>query len=158
MTLKQVLKANRLTYAEMVRRLDMSEANVKRMFASQRFTLEWLEQICRLMQMELSGLFQLYEASRQRVTQLTVEQEQELVADAALQEIGHKTIASGGAVAIQNLFEHLAMLLASGIYAFVAGIGANPAVTMVWLGVLVMIMTLLVSWHLPRDSGDWQDG
>ena len=78
--------------------------------------------------------------------------------NAALQEIADETIGNGGAAAIQNLFEHLAMLLASGIYAFVAGIGVNPAVTMVWLGVLVMIMTLLVSWHLPRDSGDLQDG
>jgi len=83
-TLKQALKAERLTYAEVARRLDMSEANVKRMFATQRFTLERLEQVCRLMQMELGDLFQLYEASRQRVTQLTTEQEKELVADSQL--------------------------------------------------------------------------
>jgi len=73
--------------------------------------------------------------------------------NAALQEIGHKTIGGGGAVAIQNFFEHLAMLLASGIYAFVAGAGVNPVVTMVWLGGLVLIATALVSWQLPRDSG-----
>ncbi|NIR98135.1 MAG: lysophospholipid transporter LplT, partial [Gammaproteobacteria bacterium] len=30
--------------------------------------------------------------------------------NAALQEIGHRTIGSGGAVAIQNFFENLAML------------------------------------------------
>lgn len=83
-TLKQTLKANRLTYAEVARRLDMSEANVKRMFSAQRFTLDRMEDICRLMQMELSDLFQLYEASRQRVTELTAEQEKELVADVQL--------------------------------------------------------------------------
>lgn len=73
--------------------------------------------------------------------------------NAALQEIGHKSIGSGGAVAIQNFFENLAMLLASGIYSLVAGAGVDPVFTMVWLGVIVIIATVLVSWHLPRDSG-----
>lgn len=83
-TLKQALKSHRLTYAEVARKLDMSEANVKRMFASQRFTLERLEDVCKLMKMELSDLFQLYEESRQRITQLTLEQEEELVRDTKL--------------------------------------------------------------------------
>ncbi len=83
-TLKRALKSRRLTYAEVARRLEMSEANVKRMFASKRFTLDRLEAICQLLQMELSDLFQLYEESRQRITQLTLEQEQGLVQDQKL--------------------------------------------------------------------------
>ncbi len=82
--LKQALKSHRLTYAEVARKLDMSEANVKRMFASKRFTLERLEEVCKLMRMELSDLFQLYEESRQRITQLSLEQEEELVRDTKL--------------------------------------------------------------------------
>jgi LPLT family lysophospholipid transporter-like MFS transporter len=74
--------------------------------------------------------------------------------NAALQEIGHKTIGSGGAVAIQNFFENLAMLLASGVYSMVAGMGADPVATMIWLGFLVVIATAIVSWHLPRDTGE----
>jgi len=77
--------------------------------------------------------------------------------NAALQEIGHKSIGSGGAVAIQNFFENLAMLLASGIYAIVAGTGADPVATMIWLGLLVMVATAIVSWHLPRDTGELFD-
>ena len=77
--------------------------------------------------------------------------------NAALQEIGHKTIGSGGAVAIQNFFENLAMLLASGLYALIAGAGVGPVVTMVCLGVIVIIATVLVSWHLPRDTGSLLD-
>jgi len=73
--------------------------------------------------------------------------------NAALQEIGHKTIGSGGAVAIQNFFENLTMLLASGMYALVAGAGVDPVVTMAGLGFLVIIATVLVSWHLPKDTG-----
>ncbi|MDX2465374.1 MAG: helix-turn-helix transcriptional regulator [Porticoccus sp.] len=80
-TLKQALKSHRLTYAQIAQKLDMSEANIKRMFASKRFTLDRLEEICQLMQMELSDLFQLYEESRQHITQLTLEQEKELVND-----------------------------------------------------------------------------
>ncbi len=83
-TLKQALKSYRLTYADVAQQLDMSEANIKRMFAAKRFTLERLEEICQLMQMELSDLFQLYDESRQRITQLTLEQEKKLVNDAKL--------------------------------------------------------------------------
>ena len=83
-TLKKALKSHHLTYAEVAKRLDMSEANIKRMFASRRFSLERLEDICQLMQLELSDLFQLYEESRQRISQLTLQQEKELVANEKL--------------------------------------------------------------------------
>lgn len=82
--LKKTLKTHHLTYGEIASRLSMSEANVKRMFAARRFTLERLEDICGLMQLELSDLFELYEESRQRITQLTQAQEQELVQDVKL--------------------------------------------------------------------------
>ncbi len=71
--------------------------------------------------------------------------------NATLQEIGHQSIGAGGAVAIQNFFQNLAMLMASAIYALVAGMGVDPVYTMLWLGFLVMLATLLVAWHLPRD-------
>ena len=74
--------------------------------------------------------------------------------NAALQEIGHKTIGSGGAVAIQNFFENFAMLLASGIYAYIAGQGADPVMTMATLGGIVIVLTVLVSWRLPKDTGE----
>lgn len=83
-TLKQALKNQHMTYAEVAQKLDMSEANVKRMFASRRFTLERLEDVCQLIQLELSDLFQLYEESRQRITTLSKEQEKELVSDTRL--------------------------------------------------------------------------
>lgn len=83
-TLKQALKRQGLTYAQVAHRLGMSEANVKRMFATRRFTLERLEALCQLLQMELTDLFQLYEESRQRISQLTEAQEQELVSDEKL--------------------------------------------------------------------------
>lgn len=83
-TLKKALKQQHLTYALVAEKLSMSEANIKRMFASKRFSLDRLEEICQLMQMELSDLFQLYEESRQRINQLTLQQEKELVANEKL--------------------------------------------------------------------------
>ena len=83
-TLKQVLKQQRITYADIAVRLEMSEANVKRMFSNKHFTLQRLEQICHMMNMELGDLFQYYEESRQSITSLTEEQEEELVSDVKL--------------------------------------------------------------------------
>ncbi|WP_455212588.1 lysophospholipid transporter LplT [Kaarinaea lacus] len=77
--------------------------------------------------------------------------------NAALQEIGHKSIGSGGAVGIQNFFENLAMLVASGLYAWAAGVGAGPVGTMFTLGILVIVATIIVSWQLPPDTGDIDD-
>ena len=81
---KQALKSHQLTYADVGRALDMSEANVKRQFASKRFTLDRLEAICRIMDMDLADLFKLFDDSRQRITQLTYEQEEELIKDTKL--------------------------------------------------------------------------
>ncbi len=83
-TLKQALRSKGLTYAHVAEGLCMSEANVKRMFAAERLTLDRIEAICQLMSMDLSDLFQLYDDSRQRVQQLTEAQEEELVADTRL--------------------------------------------------------------------------
>lgn len=83
-TLKRLLRQHRLTYADVGRALGMSEANIKRQFASRRFTLDRVEAICRVMDLELTDLFRYYEASRQRITQLTLEQEEELVRDVKL--------------------------------------------------------------------------
>lgn len=83
-TLKQALKSHKLTYADVGKALNMSEANIKRQFASKRFTLERLEAICQIMHMELSDLFQFYEDSRQCISQLTFEQEESLVANMKL--------------------------------------------------------------------------
>ena len=82
--LKQALRNRRLTYREVATGLDMSEANVKRLFASNRISIDRVEAICRLLDMELGDLFQLYEDSRQRISRLTMQQEQELVSNAQL--------------------------------------------------------------------------
>jgi len=83
-TLKRTLRAARITYADIAGHLGMSEANIKRLFATQSFTLQRLEAICQMMNMDLGDLFSLHESARQRIQHLTRKQEQELVSDTRL--------------------------------------------------------------------------
>ena len=83
-TLKRTLRAARITYADIAAHLDMSEANVKRLFATRSFTLQRIEAICEMMHMDLGDLFELLESERERIQHLTRRQEQELVADVKL--------------------------------------------------------------------------
>ena len=83
-TLKRTLRAARITYADIAAHLGMSEANVKRLFATQSFTLHRLEAVCEMMNMDLGDLFNLHEAERERIRHLTRQQEQELVGDIRL--------------------------------------------------------------------------
>jgi LPLT family lysophospholipid transporter-like MFS transporter len=78
--------------------------------------------------------------------------------NAALQDIGHRTIGSGRAIALQSFFENLAMLTAVGIYTAAVGAGALPVPAIVVVGVLVLIAAFLVSWHLPPDPATGPDG
>ncbi|MFQ3197009.1 MAG: DNA-binding Xre family transcriptional regulator [Paraglaciecola sp.] len=83
-TLKQLLRQQQLTYKDIATKLDMSEANVKRIFSTNSFTLDRLEQICEILQMSLSDLFIIAQKQTQHLTQLTHEQELELLADTKL--------------------------------------------------------------------------
>ena len=78
--------------------------------------------------------------------------------NAALQNIGHRTIGSGRAVALQSFFENASMLTSVAIYTAAVSAGAQPVHSILVVGVLVLIATTLVSWRLPPDpvsnSGD----
>ena len=78
-TLKMLLKQQKLTYKDIAEKLDMSEANIKRIFAQQSFTLQRLEEICHLLQISLSDLFSITEKQHDQLTELTLDQEQELI-------------------------------------------------------------------------------
>lgn len=82
--LKRNLKANGLTYSDVAQTLSLSEASIKRMFASGHFTLGRLEQICELAHMNLSDLVRQLDESQYRITRLSEEQENELVSDLQL--------------------------------------------------------------------------
>jgi DNA-binding Xre family transcriptional regulator len=70
-----------MTYKDVAQHLSMSEANIKRIFSTQSFSLDRLEEMCGLINMSLSDLFLIAEKQSDQLTQLTIEQEQELVSD-----------------------------------------------------------------------------
>jgi len=72
--------------------------------------------------------------------------------NAALQDIGHSTIGSGRAVAIQNFFQNFAMLLTVGLYTLAAASDVSPVTTVVALGVLILLATVAVALHLPKGN------
>ncbi|HFD80737.1 MAG TPA: lysophospholipid transporter LplT [Gammaproteobacteria bacterium] len=69
--------------------------------------------------------------------------------NAALQEIGHATIGSGRAVAIQNFLENVAMLGCVGLYTLAAARGAHPVASLVVLGAAILLATIIISRRLP---------
>ena len=83
-TLKQLLRQHQITYKDIANQLEMSEANVKRIFSTNSFALDRLEQICEILQMSLSDLFIIAQKQTQQLTQLTEEQENELLANTKL--------------------------------------------------------------------------
>jgi DNA-binding Xre family transcriptional regulator len=79
--LKRALKFHRVTYADIAYELDLSEASVKRMFAKQHFTLERLESICSMVNLDFTDLLRLVDEDQHRISNLSHKQEEELVSD-----------------------------------------------------------------------------
>src|ERR1700683_4605620 len=83
-TIKRQLKAQGLTYRDVGRALKLSEASVKRVFASERFTVTRLAQVSQLLGFTLAELLRESTSSLPPLDILTREQETQLVADDSL--------------------------------------------------------------------------
>jgi transcriptional regulator with XRE-family HTH domain len=83
-TIKRQLKAQGLTYRDVSRALKVSEASVKRVFASERFTVERLAQVSQFLGFTLAELLQESSSSVAPLDTLTRDQEGQLVADDTL--------------------------------------------------------------------------
>jgi len=79
--LKSSLRSSGFTYAEIARQLKLSEISIKRSFSQRNFKLDRLEQICKLIDLELSDLLRLADEQETKISSLTIEQEQELIND-----------------------------------------------------------------------------
>ena len=82
--LKGVLRRQGLSYGEVARRLDVSEATVKRLFAKGNFTLQRMAEICEIANTDIGNLAALAEEKRRDLEQLTEEQEREIIGDILL--------------------------------------------------------------------------
>ena len=83
-SLKQQLRNKGITYRQLGLSLDLSEARVKKMFASERFTLDRVIEIAELLGMTLSELTRLAEQQQAAIHTLTEKQEAELTSDTRL--------------------------------------------------------------------------
>jgi len=82
--LKRALRERGLTYAACAKKLELSEASVKRLFSTGDFSLERIDLICELAGIELSHLVERMQERTTPTNQLTVAQEQEVIADPKL--------------------------------------------------------------------------
>jgi len=83
--LKAALKARGLTYAELARRIGLSEASVKRVLSRGTLSLRRLEQICDVMGTSVPEVVQLARSSgAERLEVLTLDQEKALATDPKL--------------------------------------------------------------------------
>lgn len=67
---------------------------------------------------------------------------------------GHAGVGSGRAVAVQNFYQNVAMLITVGIYTGAAASGAHPSTTLLVLGVSILIATLIVARRLATGTVD----
>ncbi len=84
-TLKKTLKTHGKTYADVADYLALSEASVKRMFAQQSVSLNRLDTICQMLEMEITDLIQqVNDSTARQITELTKDQEKQVVSDLGL--------------------------------------------------------------------------
>lgn len=83
-SLKRALRSKGVTYAQIAKELDLSEASVKRLFADNNMSLQRLERICRMIAWDFNDLATQAQHNRKKLDQLSSEQEQEIASDILL--------------------------------------------------------------------------
>ena len=83
-TLKRILKARGMTYAELAGALRLSTPTVKRLFSQRSFTLERIEEILRILEVDFYELARMSHGRREGPVELSQEQESALARDARL--------------------------------------------------------------------------
>ena len=102
--LKKLLKRHNKTYIEVAACLDLSEASVKRMFSEQNLSLQRLDAICALMNMEISDLVREMRAEQaHHISELSYEQEKEIADNLNLMMI---TVCVLNRWSLQDILKH----------------------------------------------------
>lgn len=80
-TVKRELKVRGITYRELAARLELAESTVKQMFAGSRMTLERLDDILDVLDLDVADLVRLSDGGDEALSRLTPDVERALVAD-----------------------------------------------------------------------------
>lgn len=79
-TLKQYLKAKGITYKVLAREMGLSETSIKRLFSQETFSLRRLEELCRVVDLEIYDLVLMAKKrGHEKDRKLTLEQERALL-------------------------------------------------------------------------------
>ena len=82
--LKRCLRARGMTYGALARELRLSEASVKRLFSRHTFTLSRMEQVLRVLELDLAELARMTRGAQSEDAELSLEQETLLASDERL--------------------------------------------------------------------------
>jgi len=82
--LKKLLKARGTTYRELAASLGLSEPSIKRLFSERTFTLQRLEQILRVLEVDFFELAKLARGAATTIDEMSIEQEKVLAGDSKL--------------------------------------------------------------------------
>ncbi len=104
--LKRELRARRITYARVAKHLELSEASVKRLFAQNELSLQRIDATCALLGMEFTDLAASAVARTSLISQMTLEQEQELIEDPKLLLVGCAVLSYW---TLEDIIEHYAL-------------------------------------------------
>ena len=104
-TVKRQLKAQGRGYRDVARFLNLSEASVKRLFSSERFTVERLARIGELLGFTLAELLHTAASSVPELDTLTKAQEAQLVSDEKLLMVAVLALNHWSAVDMVNWYE-----------------------------------------------------
>jgi len=77
--------------------------------------------------------------------------------NAVLQDIGHRSVGSGHAVAVQHFFENVAMLTVTMIYTWAIASGIDSLSVLWVLGMAIVLFTLIIAQFLPKNT-DREEG
>lgn len=84
LALKQELKAARMTYADLAKKLGLAESSVKRMLAKGDMPLSRIDAICRALKLDFAELARKVAEAQPLLAELTQQQEKAVVADKKL--------------------------------------------------------------------------
>jgi DNA-binding Xre family transcriptional regulator len=102
--LKQLLRRKGLNYKDAAGALGLSEISIKRIFSNKDVSLSRLEKLCEFAETDLIELVQLSENRLDRVDQLSVEQEREIIEDPRLLVVALYLLDRSSAETIRNLY------------------------------------------------------
>jgi len=84
-TLKKNLKAKEITYSDLARKMGLSEATIKRLFSKESFSLQRLEEVCKILDLDFHDLAMMMRRdSHSQSNVLTIEQEKVLAENSKL--------------------------------------------------------------------------